>query len=92
MKLFGWIKERKSESDRERRRWRQAWGEAMAAEDASRLATLRSALDGLPLQKGDDIEVELEMLDALERQDEPAISRAVRADIDAAYHVLDGLL
>jgi DNA-binding GntR family transcriptional regulator len=33
-----------------------------------------------------------EMLDALERQDEPAISRAVRADIDAAYHVLDGLL
>ena len=67
MKLFGWIKERKSESDRERRRWRQAWGEAMAAEDASRLATLRSALDGLPLQKGDDIEVELEMLDALEQ-------------------------
>jgi hypothetical protein len=32
------------------------------------------------------------MLDALDRQDEPAISRAVRADIDAAYHVLDGLL
>ena len=39
----------------------------MAAEDASRLATLKAALDGLPLRQGDDIEVELEMLDALEQ-------------------------
>lgn len=67
MKLFGWIKGRESQNERERRRWRQAWTEAMAAEDAGRAATLRASLEGLQVEKGDDIEVELEMLDALEQ-------------------------
>ncbi|MDQ6437449.1 GntR family transcriptional regulator [Mesorhizobium sp. LHD-90] len=33
-----------------------------------------------------------EMLEALRKRNTSAISRAVRADIDAAYHVLNGLL
>ncbi len=41
--------------------------EAIGAEDASRAATLRAELGELSLAAGDDNEVELEMLDALDR-------------------------
>ena len=67
MKLFGWIRGKDSSGGTERRRWREAWMEAVVAEDGSRAAALRAQLDGLPLAPGDDNEVELEMIDALER-------------------------
>ena len=67
MKLFGWIRGKDSSGGTERRRWREAWTEAVVAEDGSRAAALRAQLNGLPLGAGDDNEVELEMIDALER-------------------------
>lgn len=67
MKLFGWIKGRETESDKKRRRWRHAWAEALAAGDATRLGALKAELESLQLHRGEDVEVELEMLDALER-------------------------
>src|SRR5918993_3034952 len=67
MKLFGWIRGKDTSGGTERRRWREAWMEAVVAEDGSRAAALRTQLNGLPLAAGDDNEVELEMLEALER-------------------------
>ena len=67
MKLFGWIKGKDSSGGTERRRWRDAWMAAVVAEDGSRADTLRAELKGLPLGPVDDNEVELEMIEALER-------------------------
>lgn len=67
MKLFGWMKGRQRESENDRRRWRDAWAQAVEAEDASRRDALKVELDALPLPPGDDTEIETEMLDALER-------------------------
>lgn len=67
MKLFGWIKGRDGGSGKDRRRWREAWAAAVAAEDAARAETLKRELQSLTVTAGDDNEVELEMLDALER-------------------------
>ena len=41
--------------------------QAVHAEDASRAAALKADLDGLPLGAGEDNEMELEMMDALDR-------------------------
>jgi hypothetical protein len=67
MKLFGWIKGKPSEHEKERRQWHDAWTAALAAEDASRGDELRHQLEALKPDQGEDFEVELEMLDALER-------------------------
>ena len=67
MKLFDWIRGRESGDGKKRRRWRESWAAAIAAEDTARVATLRAELEALPVPAGSDHEVELEMLDALER-------------------------
>ena len=41
--------------------------QAVNAEDTSRTAVLKAELEGLPLHAGEDNEMELEMIDALER-------------------------
>lgn len=66
MKLFGWFGRRDGHR-KVRRQWRHAWAAAIAREDASQAETLKAELDALRMQPDDDIEVELEMLDALER-------------------------
>lgn len=66
MKLFDWFG-RRDGHDKGRRRWREAWAAAVAREDAAQAETLKAELDALQIQRGEDIEVELEMLDALER-------------------------
>jgi len=67
MKLFGWIKGRDDGNDRQRKRWRESWAHAVATEDGGKTPELKAELETFQLGPGDDIEVELEMLDALER-------------------------
>jgi hypothetical protein len=67
MKLFGWFRRRQDGHEKQRRRWREAWAAAIAREDASQAGTLKAELESLRMQPDDDVEVELEMLDALER-------------------------
>ena len=67
MGLFDWIKGRHSGNHRERRQWHEAWSAAIAAEDPSQSARLKEQLASLPVAPGDDNEVELEMLDALDQ-------------------------
>src|SRR5690349_4150521 len=67
MNLFGWIKGRNNGTDRQRQRWRDSWANAVATEDGGKTPELRAELETFQLGPSDDIEVELEMLDALER-------------------------
>lgn len=66
MRLFDWFG-RRDGHDKDRRRWREAWAAAVAREDAAQADPLKAELDALHVKRGEDIEVELEMLDALER-------------------------
>jgi hypothetical protein len=66
MRLTGWLKRRQSEAERRRGEWRGAWSTALESEDGQRLDELRERLPALE-GHGSDIEIELEMLDALER-------------------------
>lgn len=66
MSILGWLRGKRRGDDRERDAWRRSWSAAVEANDVSVIATLRDALQ--PLQRPDeDIEVEVEMLDALEQ-------------------------
>lgn len=67
MKLFGWIKGRENETEKERRRWREAWAAAVDAEDVSPFASMKAELERFQTTPEADVEVELEMLDALDR-------------------------
>lgn len=67
MNLSGWIRRRQRGNDALRQRWRAAWTAAVEAGDAARLDELRAQLTALELRDGEDVELELEMLDALER-------------------------
>lgn len=66
MSLIGWLKRRQNEQEMRRRRWREAWTASIEAGAGARIDELRGALEALQTS-GDDIEMELEMLDALER-------------------------
>ena len=77
MKLFGWIKGRDNGNDRQRKRWRESWASAVASEDSEKTPALRAELQTFQVGPGDDIEVELEMLEALERM--AALQRNVAA-------------
>ena len=66
MSLFGWLRGQRNGSNRQRDEWRKAWAAAVEADDASRVEALRLQLEPLNTP-GEDVEVELEMLDALER-------------------------
>jgi hypothetical protein len=65
MGLLRWWKSRNGGSDTARLDvWRKEWTAAVAAEDGSRIGDLRRSLDELGLTP-DDLEIELEMIDAL---------------------------
>jgi hypothetical protein len=77
MDLFGWFKT--GGASREHRRlagWRKEWSAAVAAADTAQVVPLRARLDGFGLPE-DDVEIEREMLDAL--QDLGELTAAVRA-------------
>jgi hypothetical protein len=66
MALFGWFKGNVGKVGKQQAHWREAWTRAMDAEDASQLPALREALEALN-SVCDDVEVEQEMLDSLQR-------------------------
>lgn len=77
MDLLGWFKARgPSREDRRLGGWRKAWAAAAAAADTVQVVPLRARLDALGLPE-DDVEIEREMLDAL--QDLADLTTAVRA-------------
>ncbi|CAN5725723.1 hypothetical protein BH18ACI5_BH18ACI5_18130 [soil metagenome] len=65
MTLIEWFKRRGTKSGGEQARWRQSWTTAVDAEDTSILAALRNELKSLSAV-AEDVEVEEEMLDALQ--------------------------
>ena len=65
--MIRWFRGRTSGEDKKRHHWRTACSSAIESEDATRLGELRSQMDHLG---NGDVEIELEMLDALERVDE----------------------
>jgi len=65
MNLFGWIRRKRAPGDLPREHWRAAWSAAVEGTEAHD-AELRRQLDGLA-PADQDVEVELEMLDALEQ-------------------------
>ena len=66
MALFGWFKGNAGTIGKQQAHWREAWRRAMDAEDASQLPTLRHDLDTLH-SVVEDVELEEEMLDGLQR-------------------------
>ena len=65
MGLGSWLK-RKNPADEHRRNWHQSWAKAMKEDDGAAVSELRAALTTLAGHT-DDVELEEEMLDALER-------------------------
>ena len=65
MGLIRWFTRGATEHQRRRQQWRKACSGAIEQEDGSRLADLRAEV--VPPQSGEDVELELEMLDALEQ-------------------------
>jgi len=65
MALFGWFKSNPTAAGKQQAQWREAWTRAVDAEDASQLSRLRSELKILA-PAAEDVELEQEMLDALE--------------------------
>ena len=66
MSVFGWWRGRRGGHERARDVWRAAWERAVESEDVSQLEPLKVRLAPLNVP-GDDVEVELEMLDGLEQ-------------------------
>src|SRR3954468_9604140 len=65
MGLFGWLKGSAAHTNG-LNAWRREWAEAIKAPDSAALERLRSALHAQP-PLADDIEIEEEMLEGLER-------------------------
>lgn len=66
MNLLGWLKRRGgTNGDRRLTDWQRSWSTAALTADGTQVAALRAALDGLGLPE-EDVEIEREMLDALE--------------------------
>jgi hypothetical protein len=82
MRLFAWLR-RSSRANARIREWRQEWSRAAAALDRDSARRLRAALEAEP-PLADDVEVELEMMDGLERlitlMDELAAERLPRIE------------
>jgi len=77
MDLLGWFRSRRaSGNDRRVAEWRKAWNAAAMTGDTAQLVPLRAQLDAMGLSD-DDVEIEREMLDAL--QDLADLVTAVRA-------------
>jgi hypothetical protein len=74
--VLGWLKRSASKEDSRLREWRTAWRHAAAAFDTAQAAPLRARLEALALPD-DDVEIEREMLEALD--DLAELTAAVRA-------------
>jgi hypothetical protein len=89
MDVFSWFRRNGRESDGRVREWRREWAQAVAAIDAEAPRRLRAALTASP-PLASDIEVEEEMVDALERliamTDELASGRLPR--VETAHRVV----
>jgi hypothetical protein len=66
MRLLGWLKGSAARANGKLDAWRRDWGEAVAKPDAAALDRLRASLHVEP-PLADDIEIEEEMLEGLER-------------------------
>ena len=66
MSLIGWLRRRQAQDATRRRQWREAWAASIEGENGIAPEELRAQLQTLQTN-GDDVEMELEMLDALER-------------------------
>jgi hypothetical protein len=66
MGLFEWFARRAPKADARLITWRKAWASAVASEDAAMTGGLRAQLDALGLPD-EDVEIEREMLDGLQR-------------------------
>jgi hypothetical protein len=88
MKLFGWFGTQKR--NRGLDDWRRAWAEAINA-GGSRDADLRARLDTLAATEP-DVEVELEMLDALEqlRQVQGVVGNGQMPSVETQHRVIAG--
>lgn len=76
MRLLAWFKGNGGNGDDRRlREWKKIWEAAAAASDTAQSAPLRAELDAMGLPE-DEIEIEREMLDALD--DLAALTSAVR--------------
>jgi len=76
MRLLDWLKRRRApRGDRRLREWRHAWADAVAAPNSEQIGRLRADLDALG-HAPDDIEIEMEMLEALHDAEE--LAAAVR--------------
>jgi hypothetical protein len=67
MGLLAWLKRAPAE-DRRLHEWRDAWAQAAAGPGADRIERLRTDLDAFGLPE-DDVEIEREMLDALDERE-----------------------
>jgi hypothetical protein len=87
MKLLGWFR-RGAENDDRLSEWRAVWERAIAAPETASVHDLRQALDGVA--PGTDVEVELEMLEALEhlRQLADSAARGVLPTIETQHRVV----
>jgi hypothetical protein len=83
MGLIGWLKRNEHEARKRRREWRIIWNASIEAEDAARLDELRASLPALEAD-GDDVEIELEMLEALEQ-----LAKLRNALVDGAMPVIE---
>jgi hypothetical protein len=78
MDLLGWLKGRRGTGeDRRVIEWRKSWEAAVDTGDTAQLAALRDGLDAMVGLAPDDLEIEWEMLAALE--DLADLSASVRA-------------
>ena len=64
MGLIGWLKRKEPDTRKRRREWRTAWEASIESEEDERLDELRAGLPALAAD-GDDVEIEIEMLEAL---------------------------
>lgn len=88
MNLFGWWK-KEQKGDDPLRQWRTEWASAIIAGDAKKDDELRRRLDGLTNPEI-DVEVELEMLDALQqlRAAQAAVANGALPTIETGHRVI----
>src|SRR5688500_7562506 len=66
MGLIGWLKRKQPDVAKRRREWRDTWDASIASNSAARNDELPPALPALEAG-GSDVEIELEMLEALQQ-------------------------
>ena len=87
--MIGWLKRKEPEARKRRREWRNIWHAAIESDDGGRLDELRG---GLPVLEsdGNDVEIEIEMLEAMEQlaQVRHAVAEGVLPVIETHHRVI----